>query len=164
MVRPWNPCSIATTCVRPVRRVSLKAASLASVPELEKNTLPDPWAPSSASSFSASSTCGAVAKKFDVCPSVPSCVLTASTSAGWAWPNEFTAMPPRKSRYSLPSTSHTREPSPRASTSLGAPNVFIRERSEEHTSELQPLMRNSDAGFCLKKKTEQDTRNFRHRQ
>src|SRR3546814_4256249 len=27
------------------------------------------------------------------------------------------------------------------------------ERSEEHTSELQSLMRNSYAGFCLKKKT-----------
>src|SRR3546814_4726222 len=28
-------------------------------------------------------------------------------------------------------------------------------RSEEHTSELQSLMRISDAGFCLKKKKEQ---------
>src|SRR3546814_5347664 len=27
-------------------------------------------------------------------------------------------------------------------------------RSEEHTSELQPLMRTSYAGFCLKKKTQ----------
>src|SRR3546814_2295021 len=30
------------------------------------------------------------------------------------------------------------------------PHVFV--RSEEHTSELQSLMRNSYAGFCLKKK------------
>src|SRR3546814_2768318 len=30
---------------------------------------------------------------------------------------------------------------------------LIRQRSEEHTSELQSLMRNSYAGFCLKKKT-----------
>src|SRR3546814_10508921 len=29
-------------------------------------------------------------------------------------------------------------------------------RSEEHTSELQSLMRNSYAVFCLKKKTKQD--------
>src|SRR3546814_6652625 len=29
-------------------------------------------------------------------------------------------------------------------------------RSEEHTSELQSLMRNSYAVFCLKKKTQQD--------
>src|SRR3546814_1793807 len=30
----------------------------------------------------------------------------------------------------------------------------VRHRSEEHTSELQSLMRNSYAVFCLKKKTE----------
>ena len=40
MVRPWNAPSVATRWVRPVRRVSLSAASLASAPELEKNTLP----------------------------------------------------------------------------------------------------------------------------
>src|SRR3546814_10076363 len=34
---------------------------------------------------------------------------------------------------------------------------FCTERSEEHTSELQSLMRNSYAVFCLKKKTK--TRN-----
>src|SRR3546814_5260110 len=33
------------------------------------------------------------------------------------------------------------------------------ERSEEHTSELQSLMRNSYAVFCLKKKTKQTTTN-----
>src|SRR3546814_9136228 len=31
-------------------------------------------------------------------------------------------------------------------------NLFDPERSEEHTSELQSLMRSSYAGFCLKKK------------
>src|SRR3546814_11460313 len=43
-----------------------------------------------------------------------------------------------------------------------APHVFVRpgelrsaERSEEHTSELQSLMRNSYAVFCLKKKIEE---------
>src|SRR3546814_8478858 len=38
----------------------------------------------------------------------------------------------------------------------GAPSVLSRQpglRSEEHTSELQSLMRNSYAVFCLKKKT-----------
>ena len=40
MVRPWKEPSAATRWVRPVRRVSLKAASLASVPELVKNTRP----------------------------------------------------------------------------------------------------------------------------
>src|SRR3546814_3904836 len=37
-----------------------------------------------------------------------------------------------------------------------APSAEKFARSEEHTSELQSLMRNSYAGFCLKKKT--DTR------
>ncbi len=40
MVRPWKEPSVETTWVRPVLRVSLNAASLASVPELAKNTLP----------------------------------------------------------------------------------------------------------------------------
>src|SRR3546814_3599056 len=34
-------------------------------------------------------------------------------------------------------------------------NIATRERSEEHTSELQSLMRNSYAVFCLKKKKKQ---------
>src|SRR3546814_1139987 len=37
------------------------------------------------------------------------------------------------------------------------PEVFTATRSEEHTSELQSLMRNSYAVFCLKKKKEQTT-------
>src|SRR3546814_1170634 len=43
------------------------------------------------------------------------------------------------------------------------PDAFERllDRSEEHTSELQSLMRSSYAVFCLKKKKEN---NFRHRQ
>src|SRR3546814_2221751 len=37
---------------------------------------------------------------------------------------------------------------------VGQPfEVGVRERSEEHTSELQSLMRSSYAVFCLKKKT-----------
>src|SRR3546814_9225331 len=35
----------------------------------------------------------------------------------------------------------------------GKPAVDVGTRSEEHTSELQSLMRNSYAVFCLKKKT-----------
>src|SRR3546814_2642672 len=35
----------------------------------------------------------------------------------------------------------------------GIPKIFFRGRSEEHTSELQSLMRISYAVFCLKKKT-----------
>src|SRR3546814_2725195 len=35
---------------------------------------------------------------------------------------------------------------------LNKPDLIICDRSEEHTSELQSLMRNSYAVFCLKKK------------
>src|SRR3546814_3092168 len=35
-------------------------------------------------------------------------------------------------------------------------DMFVEERSEEHTSELQSLMRISYAVFCLKKKTKPD--------
>src|SRR3546814_6978863 len=37
----------------------------------------------------------------------------------------------------------------------GVPKNFIQDRSEEHTSELQSLMRISYAVFCLKKKKQQ---------
>src|SRR3546814_7069295 len=37
------------------------------------------------------------------------------------------------------------------------------DRSEEHTSELQSLMRNSYAVFCLKKKNNNNVRNDQHR-
>src|SRR3546814_4919802 len=40
---------------------------------------------------------------------------------------------------------------------------FQRGRSEEHTSELQSLMRISYAVFCLKKKTKQENKRVRHR-
>src|SRR3546814_9647077 len=42
-----------------------------------------------------------------------------------------------------------------AAVALGAiPEIAINKRSEEHTSELQSLMRISYAVFCLKKKTQ----------
>src|SRR3546814_3760566 len=44
-----------------------------------------------------------------------------------------------------------REPAEGGSTALTGPAGAV--RSEEHTSELQSLMRNSYAVFCLKKKT-----------
>ena len=128
MVRPWKAPSVATTWVRPVLRVSLNAASLASAPELAKKTLPRVVAAereSSRQSARRGATCGSVAKKFETWPSVCSWAVTASTSAGWAWPREFTAMPPSRSRYCLPASSQTYAPSPRVSTSLGGPKVFI---------------------------------------
>src|SRR3546814_9457360 len=42
-------------------------------------------------------------------------------------------------------------------TGRGGLEVDRRARSEEHTSELQSLMRISYAGFCLKKKKKQST-------
>src|SRR3546814_5833967 len=40
---------------------------------------------------------------------------------------------------------------------IGSDGADVRMRSEEHTSELQSLMRISYAVFCLKKKTKQHT-------
>src|SRR3546814_8322790 len=40
------------------------------------------------------------------------------------------------------------------------PNFFLGQRSEEHTPELQSLMPNSYAVFCLKKKKTHHTRNI----
>src|SRR3546814_3022514 len=43
---------------------------------------------------------------------------------------------------------------------IGIPRLLARPtRSEEHTSELQSLMRNSYAAFCLKKKNKQQKQN-----
>ena len=123
MVRPWKAPTVETILVRPVRRVILNAASFASVPELVKNTLPG--ASNRPSSFSASAICGAEAKKFETWPRVASCDVTADTTNGCAWPRQFTASPPSRSRYLLPSASHRYAPSPRTSTRFGAPKVFI---------------------------------------
>src|SRR3546814_1727980 len=40
--------------------------------------------------------------------------------------------------------------------------MTLTERSEEHTSELQSLMRQSYAGFCLKKKNSNNTKYIQH--
>src|SRR3546814_7295390 len=49
---------------------------------------------------------------------------------------------------------------------IGAQDDSVAVRSEEHTSELQSLMRTSYAVFCLKKKTPQTHQqtNYRHTQ
>src|SRR3546814_10387874 len=48
-------------------------------------------------------------------------------------------------------------PEEHAARLLVAGELVLEERSEEHTSELQSLMRNSYAVFCLKKKNTQTT-------
>src|SRR3546814_5486519 len=64
------------------------------------------------------------------------------------------------SKYSLPATSTTRRaPADSSGSSISGRNpVPGPNRSEEHTSELQSLMRISYAVFCLKKKTINETR------
>src|SRR5262249_31372112 len=56
------------------------------------------------------------------------------TTLGWAWPSAVTAIPPVKSRYSRPSLSHTRTPSPRTSATGARLAVFIRCRSDSAIS------------------------------
>src|SRR4029450_1123248 len=102
--RSLAPCSLAHL------RASLMAVSLASAPELEKKTR-------SAKECShrswARCACWGVWKMLDPLRRVAACSLRVPPTLGWLWPSAVTEMPPVKSRYSLPSESHTREPSPR---------------------------------------------------
>ena len=73
-----------------------------SEPLLQKNTLAGKAL--STSSF-ASLTWGSVWYRLEMCISFAVCCATAPMTSGTPWPREFTAMPPRKSRYRLPSRS-----------------------------------------------------------
>src|SRR3546814_3592972 len=66
------------------------------------------------------------------------------------------------------SSRHTRPPMARkklcGSAAMSQANMLPRgKRSEEHTSELQSLMRISYAVFCLKKKKQMKDRNYDYR-
>src|SRR3546814_1826912 len=78
-----------------------------------------------------------------------SSALRASSSVNTSWPSLVTTM-----------SSSVRMPMPRhfAATDLSSGEMY-KPRSEEHTSELQSLMRISYAVFCLKKQTQQNTKN-----
>src|ERR687895_634629 len=66
----------------------------------------------------------------------PACARTASTTAGWQCPIWATEIPARKSRYSLPSSSHRRVPSPRTnSTGFRAYVDISASRSSDWSSE-----------------------------
>src|SRR3546814_2462960 len=54
---------------------------------------------------------------------------------------------------------HRTKPAQRKLRGRQAQGVFRGERSEEHTSELQSLMRTSYAVFCLKKKIQYNKKN-----
>jgi hypothetical protein len=107
--RPWKAPSVEMIRVRPVIRVSLKAASLASVPELVKNTRASsaPSGSTIAASRWASATWAGVAKKFETCPRVAIWPVTADSTVGCAWPSALTAIPASRSRWRRPSASQT---------------------------------------------------------
>src|SRR3546814_7533659 len=65
--------------------------------------------------------------------------VESATPKGWRWP------------------SHHVRPSEAMLSGVDAPPAPRDARSEEHTSELQSLMRNSYAVFCLKNKTNTHT-------
>src|SRR3546814_5733227 len=87
----------------------------------------------------------------------------------WIWPGGFCVLAvifwSRSSSVKvLTSTTRT---CASCSTRFRRASLTPRERSEEHTSELQSLMRISYAVFCLKKKTnnkKNNTNNHRHQQ
>src|SRR3546814_1212141 len=64
---------------------------------------------------------------------------------------------PRAGRAGLVARPGTGARRPRADRRVGPVDRAILQRSEEHTSELQSLMRISYAVFCLKKKKPQQT-------
>src|SRR3546814_4690964 len=72
------------------------------------------------------------------------------TGGGWAWRGQHSPLPPQGYRARPAGVSDP------VSLESAAQNTDIGRtagmRSEEHTSELQSLMRNSYAVFCLKKK------------
>ncbi len=80
-----------------------------------------------ARSFSASAICVGLVKKLETWPRVASWLEMTEVTNGWAWPRAFTAIPPRRSRYSLPSASHTRAPAPRTRTRCGVPKTPMSE-------------------------------------
>src|SRR3546814_7990300 len=97
----------------------------------------------------------------------PGAVATASISTSTATRRRSSTMPPMRrsreaNRASMSKTARRRSPTPARSTVKAAILASTR-RSEEHTSELQSLMRISYAVFCLKKKKNK-TKDFIHDQ
>src|SRR3546814_6578150 len=76
--------------------------------------------------------------------------LGTRIAAGPASLNAARSSAPQRVSSALARTTSSRWPKPPSRTAA---------RSEEHTSELQPLMRNSYAVFCLKKQTKAHTEN-----
>src|SRR3546814_5241825 len=81
----------------------------------------------------------------------PRLKLMENSSHGF-WRHCFMPSEMRRRSSSI-SRTMTSTSSPRVTTLRGSTFLLV-QRSEEHTSELQSLMRISYAVFCLKKKTE----------
>lgn len=95
---------------------SRSAASFASEPLPTKKTFLSPEMGASSMSFSASLTCFSIRYRVEEWKILSACSFTAPATSGIACPLMVVTIPPKKSRYSLPSESHTRKPSPRTSS------------------------------------------------
>ncbi len=95
------------------------AVSSASVPEVARKLCCSRPGEIRAS-VSASSTAGIVGYSVETCESRVICATTAALTFSLAWPTETVRIPPKKSRYSLPSASLIRIPWPSVRTSGSA--------------------------------------------
>ena len=86
-------------------RANRMAASFASVPEFVKKLFCSFPGVISAS-FSASATIASLGNRVEVCCSLSTCALIFDVTFGLQWPTPIVRIPPKKSRYRLPSMSH----------------------------------------------------------
>jgi hypothetical protein len=115
--RPWYEFRRAITSLDRRHVVAnSSAASTASVPDPTKNALAGTSMGASPVRRSASSTMGRIRYSVELWAIFPACASSASTSFGTTCPEMVVTMPPKKSRYSRPAPSHTRDPSPRTSS------------------------------------------------
>ena len=122
MVRPWKELTSVKTVARSFPylswlylRAALIAPSFASAPELAKKTR---FRPLASANFLAKREEGSVKNKFEVWASELAWCTTAFSQSSSAQPRLFTPMPLVKSKYSLPSKSHTWQPLPCESARL----------------------------------------------
>jgi len=114
---PWYEFRSARTWLERRALVAMRrAASTASVPDPTKNAFAGFVTGASSTSRSASRTIGSMRYSVEVCAILPACSRSASTSRSWACPEMVVTIPPKRSRYSLPSESQTVVPSPRTSS------------------------------------------------
>lgn len=90
---------------------SIRAVSLASVPEVVKKTRAS-GTPLSWATRSASSTIGRFRYSVEEWMIRPACSVTALVTSGRAWAVIVVRIPPKKSRYLVPSAPQTYRPSP----------------------------------------------------